>query len=140
MWEISEPYRELDFDEQVGFLRHRFCGVLQRGCNRLWEQGKKACQFVFVFEGSLPERGKSEPGELTLRIAEHMVEWMMNPPVVVLTAESASLERVAGELDRTRETLLLAHLGTLREVREIPGAWDLVRHKGAWVNKPEEPW
>ena len=25
------PYRGLDFDEQVAFLRHRFCGVLQRG-------------------------------------------------------------------------------------------------------------
>src|SRR5262249_3886796 len=44
-----EKYRGLAFDEQVAFLRHRFCGVLQRGCDRLWARDSKACQFAFVF-------------------------------------------------------------------------------------------
>src|SRR5262245_22309012 len=47
-------YQGLPFDEQVSFLRHRFCNVLQRGCDRLWPVGKKACQFAFVFDAVLP--------------------------------------------------------------------------------------
>src|SRR5436190_16393737 len=68
-----EKYRGLDFDEQLAFLRHRFCGVLQRGNDRLFARGRKARQFVFVFEGLLPE----PTGELTRGIAEHMVLWLM---------------------------------------------------------------
>src|ERR1700722_19301742 len=48
-------YREVDFEEQVSFLRHRFCGFLQRGCDRLWARMQKACKFVFVFESLLEE-------------------------------------------------------------------------------------
>ena len=29
-----EKVRTVDFDEQVAFLRHRFCGILQRGIDR----------------------------------------------------------------------------------------------------------
>src|SRR5947209_11105311 len=92
-----EKYRSLPFDEQVLFLRHRFCGVLQRGCDRLWARGNKACQFVFVFEGPLPE----PTGQLTASVAEHFVQWMLNPPVVVLVSADGfdtaapRLERVA---------------------------------------------
>lgn len=135
------PYRGIDFDEQVAFLRHRFCGVLQRGCYRLWEQQKKACQFVFVFEGLLPESNVAggpmlEHGTLTQRIAEHMVEWMMNPPIAVL-AESAPgrLDRLAGTMEAAQETLLLARLAEVEALRVEQAAWDLVRQKGTWVQK-----
>src|ERR1700682_4842124 len=50
-----EKYQTVEFDEQVAFLRHRFCGVVQRGCDRIWARDCKACQLVFVFEGLLPE-------------------------------------------------------------------------------------
>jgi len=134
------PYCALAFDEQVSFLRHRFCGVLQRGCNRLWEQQKKACQFVFLFEGLMPAAQAAEPELLTEKIADHMVEWMLNPPVAVLTcdpaAQPAGLDRMAGELDSTLEVILRGHLGALREVRQVADAWDVVRQKGAWINKP----
>src|SRR5437870_9563176 len=74
-----DKYVGLSFDEQVSFLRHRFCGVLQRGCDRLWARGNKACQFVFVFDRALPEAA----GDLTQAVADHLAEWMLNPPVVV---------------------------------------------------------
>src|SRR5438105_1397633 len=60
-------YRDLPFDEQVAFLRHRFCGVLQRGCDRLWARELKACQFVIVFAGELPD----PTGELVRSTADH---------------------------------------------------------------------
>src|SRR5437588_6763986 len=74
-----DKYLGLPFDEQVSFLRHRFCGVLQRGCDRLWPRNLKACQFVFVFDGVLP----GTTAELTTRVAEHLVGWLLNPPVAV---------------------------------------------------------
>ncbi len=133
------PYRGLDFDGQVTFLRHRFCGVLQRGCNRLWDQQKKACQFLFLFEGLMPAPEAAEPELLTEKIADHMVEWMLNPPVAVLTcvpgAGPEGLERMAGELDHSHEALLRVHFESLRQVRTIPAVWDQVRHKGAWINR-----
>src|SRR5437899_1907017 len=82
-------YRDLDFDEQVAFLRHRFCGVLQRGCDRLWARTCKACQFVFVFEGPVP----AATGELTRAIADHFVQWMLNPPVAVFVSANGFTDR-----------------------------------------------
>src|SRR5262245_20668591 len=61
-----EKYRGQDFDGQVSFLRHRFCGVLQRGCDRLWARNLKAAQFAFVFEAPLAE----PTGRLTAAVAE----------------------------------------------------------------------
>jgi hypothetical protein len=123
-----EKYRGLDFDEQVAFLRHRFCGVLQRGNDRLWARNCKACQFVFVFEGLLPE----PTGGLTQAVAEHFTQWMLNPPVVVFNRpDDARLETLAGELDPAREELLAGRLGGLCAAREDPGAWELSRKKTA---------
>jgi hypothetical protein len=126
------PYQGVSFDEQVAFLRHRFCGVLQRGCHKLWEQDKKACQFVFVFEGLLPE----PTGELTRRIAEHFTEWMLNPPVAIFASAGAltprapvNLDRLAGQIEPDREQLLRAHLDGLLAARENPGGWELAPKK-----------
>jgi hypothetical protein len=121
-----EKYRELDFDEQVGFLRHRFCGVLQRGCDRLWARDSKACQFVFVFEGLLPDA----TGRLTQAVADHFTQWMLNPPVAIFNSPAgARPDKLAGQLDPVREELLHAHLGGLLAAREDPEAWELARKK-----------
>jgi len=135
-----EPYRGLEFDEQVAFLRHRFCGTLQRGCDRLWARNHKACQFVILFERPLPEPS----GELTRAVAAHFTEWMLNPPVAVYTSsngfapcEAYHLERLAGQLDPALEKLLHARLGELLAARENPAAWELARQKGAWVVQPD---
>ncbi len=94
-------YRGLEFDEQTSFLRHRFCGALQRGCDRLWGINKKACQFVFLIDRAFPDA----PRELTDRVSDHLVQWMANPPVVFFSSSSESfaarpveITRLAGEI------------------------------------------
>jgi hypothetical protein len=127
-----ERYRGLDFDEQVAFLRHRFCGVLQRGCDRVWARGEKARQFVIVFESPLAE----PTGELTRTVAEHFALWMLNPPVAVYVStggfdggEPPPLDRLAGELEPALAAPLHACLGGLLAVREDEAAWELSRKK-----------
>src|SRR5580704_9209886 len=71
------PYVGVPLDEQVNFLRHRFAGVLQRGCDRLWGRQQKPCQIIFVADGPFIE---ADP-ELARHVAEHFVAWMSNPPV-----------------------------------------------------------
>jgi hypothetical protein len=127
-----ERYRGLDFDEQLAFLRHRFCGVVQRGCDRIWARGEKARQFVFVFDGLLAE----PTGELTRAIAEHFTLWMLNPPVAVFVSPDGfdrggtpRLENLAGDLDPPLAEVLRYRLGDLLGVREFEGAWELSRKK-----------
>jgi hypothetical protein len=122
-----DRYLGLDFDGQVSFLRHRFCGVLQRGCDRLWSRGLKARQFVFVFDQPLPEPS----GRLTAAVAEHFVEWMLSPPVVVYSGDGPRLDKVAGTIDDSLEELLRAGLGALLAARDDPGAWELAPKKPA---------
>jgi hypothetical protein len=128
-------YQGLGFDDQVSFLRHRFCGIVQRGCDRLWPVGKKARQFAFLFDGTLPET----TADLTVRVAEHFVEWMLNPPVVVFTAtgdeggpELPGFRRLAGTLDQAAEEALRAGLDPLRARVAEPGAWEVSQRKGTW--------
>jgi hypothetical protein len=117
-------YAGLPFDEQVSFLRHRFCGVLQKGCDRLWARGLKACQFVIVFDGAIPD----PTGELVRAIADHFTLWMINPPAAVLVraGEPPSLEPVAGDLDPPRAELVAAGLGAVLAARDDPAAWEVV--------------
>jgi hypothetical protein len=129
----------MSFDEQVAFLRHRFCGILQRGCDRLWARKNKACQLVFLFEQALPE----PTGELTRAVAAHLAEWMLSPPVAVFVSaggfdapEGCRLEPLAGRLDPAHEKLLYAHLAELLAARDNPDAWEMARKKGAWVVQP----
>jgi hypothetical protein len=119
-----EKYRGLDFEEQVSFLRHRFCGVLQRGCDRLWARQQKARQFAFVFDEPLPE----PTGRLTAAVAQHFLEWLLNPPAVVYTG---ALERVVGTIDPALEGQLRAGLGALWALRDDAAAWELVPGKAA---------
>jgi hypothetical protein len=122
-------YRGLDFEEQVSFLRHRFCGVLQRGCDRLWGRGQKARQFIFVFDEPLPE----PTGQLTGAIADHFLQWLLNPPVAVYTGAPGTpgLDRIAGALDAPLEDLVRAHLGELLAARGEDGAWELAPPRAA---------
>jgi hypothetical protein len=126
------PYVGIPFDEQVGFLRHRLSGVLQRGCDRLWGRQLKPCQIVFVADGPFAQ---ATP-ELTPRVAEHFVEWMTSPPVVFFlcaggfTARApVSLTPVAGELAADHHAPLQAGLTVLRRVLAQPGCWELAPPK-----------
>jgi hypothetical protein len=119
-----EKYRNLDFDEQVSFLRHRFCGVLQRGCDRLWARHEKACQFAFVFDEPLPESS----GKLTTAVAEHFAGWLLNPPVVIYLRDTG-LHQLAGTIDEPLETLLRSQLDALLAARADVAAWELVVKK-----------
>jgi hypothetical protein len=120
-------YHGLSFDDQVSFLRHRFCGILQRGCDRLWPVSRKACQFIFIFEGTLP--GTTE--ELTPRVAEHFAEWMLNPPVVVFRREGG-LARLAGAIESPLEDVLRRSLPTLGAATADEDRWELSSRKGTW--------
>ena len=129
-------YEGLEFDEQLSFLRHRLCGVVQRGCDRLWPVGKKACQFVVLFEGPLP----GAPADLIPRVADHFVEWMLNPPVAVFASEAAGpgetgaprLTRLAGTLEGPAEGALHAGLMLLFAAVADAGAWEVSHRKGTW--------
>jgi hypothetical protein len=122
-----EKYRTLEFDEQVAFLRHRFCGVLQRGLDRVWARDAKACQMVFVFEGPLPDA----TGTLTQATADHLATWLLNPPAAFYNQAGGGprLERLAGEIDPSLEALLHDQLGGLLAARDDPGAWELAPRK-----------
>ncbi len=112
--------RGLPFDDQVAFLRHRFCGVLQRGCDHLWGRDLKAGQFAIIFDGPLPDCS----GELIRATADHFVTWMLNPPVVVFFRPNAgaALELVAGCPQPADERLLCGSLVALAAVD--PAAWE----------------
>ena len=130
-----EKYRGLDFDEQVAFLRHRFCGVLQRGVDRLWGRNAKACQFAFVFEEPLPE----PTGKLTQTLAAHFAEWMLKPPVAVFAGTSTlpRLDKLAGTIDAPLEELLRRQLPAVLSACRDPNAWELARQNGVWCVRPE---
>jgi hypothetical protein len=120
------------FDEQVTFLRHRLSGVLQRGCDRLWGRQKKPCQIVFLTDGPFVEAAP----ELTNRVAEHFVEWMTSPPVVFLTSdrrftpdETGTFRTLAGGLEPSRQTALLAGLPGLFTAMADAKAWELAPPK-----------
>ena len=124
-----DDYLSLPFDEQVSFLRHRFSGSLQRGNDRLWGRHMKALQFVFVADGNFVD---ATP-ELTERLANHMVEWMVKPPVVFCIAEQGlnpncepDLKTVAGELPAEHAAALLAGLPKLFAAMSDVEPWELV--------------
>ena len=127
-----EPYLDMEFDEQASFVRHRFCGVLQQGCDRLWARSKKPVQFVFVFEEPLGHT----TGDLTLRVAEHFVQWMTNPPVVVYLSENGfepaappKLHKLAGDIPRPLADVVTASLPGLYASLNDDDAWEMARKK-----------
>lgn len=123
------PYQTLSFDEQASFLRHRFCGVLQRGCDRLWGRQKKACKFVFLTDAQFPNAAREE---LTQRVADHLVEWMAKPSVAFLNSQadfdSLPLNPVciAGQLSTEQQTALQAALPAVYQALHTPEVWEQV--------------
>jgi hypothetical protein len=133
-------YRGLSFDDQVSFLRHRFCGVVQRGCDRLWPAGRKPCQFAFLFAGPLPDAS----AELIPRLADHFAEWMLSPPAVVF-ARAAGFDGtaplapswLAGTIERPAAGALDAGLAPLLKAAADPDVWEVSQRKGTW-RPPED--
>lgn len=123
------PYLTLDFDEQASFLRHRFCGILQRGCDRLWGLKKKACKFVFLTDDQFPGAAREE---LTQRVADHLVDWMANPSVAFLNSDaefstqSLNPALIAGELSTEQQSALHSALPSLSQALHTPEAWEQV--------------
>jgi hypothetical protein len=124
-----ESYVTLPFDEQLSFLRHRFSGTLQRGADRLWARQQKAIQFVFVADACFVQ---ATP-ELTKRLAEHMVDWMVRPPVAYFLAKpgltvapTVELEPVAGALSAEHTSVLQLGLSSLIAEMQSPSRWELV--------------
>ncbi|MCP4170083.1 MAG: hypothetical protein GY758_04835 [Fuerstiella sp.] len=122
-------YRSMKFDEQASFLRHRFCGALQRGCDRLWGLQKKACQFVFLTDSVFPDA----PPELTTRIADHLAQWMTNPPVAFFSVGSASFDvrplevtRLAGQITTEFSDALELGLPLLVDAATQADQWEQV--------------
>ena len=127
-----EKYQDITFDEQITFLRHRLCGILQRGCDQIWGMDGKACQFVILFEGLLVE----STGRLTQAVGNHLTEWILNPPLAVFNLagdsramQSIRLENLAGHMDPSLEQVLRAHLGQLQDACRDLNAWELWRKK-----------
>lgn len=126
------PYVGQPIDEQVNFLRHRLAGVLQRGCDRLWGRQKKPRWIVFVADGPFT----AAPPELTARVAEHFVAWMLNPPVVFFIsansfepARQLTLTPLAGELGDADHRALETGLARLFGLLGDGSVWEYLPEK-----------
>lgn len=124
-----DQYVGLEFDEQISFLRHRLAGVLQRGCDRLYAKQMKAQQFLLVADGDFPA---ADP-RVTNALAEHFVQWMINPPVVYLrTADefdvdhAADWEVIAGELTADADESVSEAVRELAARRSRCDDWELI--------------
>lgn len=124
-----DAYQGLEMDHQVSFLRHRLAGVLQRGCDRLFSHQMKASHFVFIADGTYPHAAD----EVTERLADHFVQWMMNPPVTYLLAPDGLTESVtgmpkvvAGTLPENVAAALKEGLPKLTRAISDPDRWECV--------------
>lgn len=129
-----DPYVGVGLDEQVNFLRHRLCGVLQRGCDRLWGRQMKPRQIVFVADADFD----AARGELTQQVAEHFVVWMTKPPVVFFTSENgfppaapAQLRHIAGDMEQSDQKVLATGLPPLMAAMEDGDLWELAPTKSS---------
>jgi hypothetical protein len=129
------PCLGVSLDEQITFLRHRFSGVLQRGCDRLWGRQMKPCQIVFISDGPIAQ---AEP-DLLRNVGEHFATWMTKPPVVTFMSpgcfrspERVTLDLVAGAIDPEFRQGLEAGLPGLFAAIKQSEAWELV------VSKPDQ--
>ena len=127
----SEPgdldrYRGLSSDEQTSFLRHRFCNILQRGTDRLWGYQMKAQTFAFILDNDLPHAA----AELTVRTADHLVQWMSQPPVIFVripvTADPAPRVAIAGEVTESQLSHLTSAAASMRQLQHNSSDWETV--------------
>ncbi len=122
------PYVGVGHDEQVSFLRHRFSGALQRGCDRLWARQLKPCQIVLLADAPFAQAGP----ELFQSVGEHFVAWMAKPPVVAFLSQTgfrsgttATLDLVAGAIDPNLQQTFVAGLPQLFSAIEQREAWEI---------------
>ncbi len=122
-------YRGLEPDAQRSWLRHCIAGVLQRGCDRLFARNMKAEHFVLIADRHFPDA----PETLTEQLAEHFVQWMINPPVTYLLAPSGFVgeppvqwQLIAGELPERIGEALHKGLPDLVVELEDPSSWELI--------------
>lgn len=132
-------YRGLEPDAQLSFLRHRVAGVLQRGCDRLYPKGMKVNHFLLIADGDYPNAAEG----MTSGLANHFVEWMMNPPVTYLVhrggfthqpgaGELEDLITIAGDFPDQIALALQASWAEIIELVAQPGRWELIA-------KPPQP-
>lgn len=124
-----DQYRDLEFDSQVSFLRHRLAGALQRGCDRLYPKNLKANHFLLIADTTFPDSADG----VTQRLADHFIEWMMNPPASFYVCGSAfrdaaptQFDRLAGEDEKTVFTKLEAAWPALISSFDQPDDWELI--------------
>ncbi|TWT93886.1 hypothetical protein [Stieleria varia] len=124
--ESLAEYRNAEFDGQVSFLRHQLAGALQRGCDRLFPRDMKACHFLIVANGPFPDAD----AELSTRLAEHFVQWMISPPATYIILsdwnDDSGMNVVAGEMPESDNTLLASGLSVLVDSRRQPDDWEHV--------------
>jgi hypothetical protein len=123
-----DAYLGKSLDEQVSFLRHRFCGVLQRATDRLWGREQKPCQIVFVLDGFFPEAAT----ELTQQVAVHLADWLTRPPVAFLLHrgpiapdDDMATNRLAGDIPEAHIRTMTESLPQLVAAREDASQWEL---------------
>jgi CheY-like chemotaxis protein len=119
----------LEIDAQVSFLRHRLAGALQRGCDRLHARQLRASRFVLIADGTFPNAASG----VTQRLADHFVQWMINPPATFLlmadrfnAADNGDFNLNAGTLPQTVSTTLEETLPSIVSQLDQPEQWDLV--------------
>lgn len=124
-----DEYFGLELDAQISFLRHRLAGVLQRGFDRLYARSMKANSILLAADGAFP----TGDTELTERLANHFVQWMISPPVsYVVTTKAFQIQHegdlsvVAGELSPSVSSLFRKALPSLVSQFAEPEYWELV--------------
>lgn len=121
-------YVSRDADDQASFLRHRLCSILQRGCDRLWAQSLKAEEFVFALNDEFQQAAP----DLTRRTADHLNQWMSNPPVTFVVARPSGdqltrqFESLAGKLETTWQDAFDRSIDRLIELTQEDSAWEEV--------------
>lgn len=129
------PYVSLAFDEQLSFLRHRLCGVLQRGSDRLYQRDMKARQIVVLLSDLLEAAAPGSNG-LTPRLAEHLVEWLTSPPIAFFLIErraddQTELTPLAGTIDAEWSSALRLNLAEVLAMTKEPERWELAKWKSS---------
>ncbi|EMI17933.1 hypothetical protein RMSM_05135 [Rhodopirellula maiorica SM1] len=89
----------------------------------------KANHFVLIADGDFPEADEN----VTPRLAEHFVQWMMNPPVVYLRApqgfnvqDTADLEVIAGDFPEEIASTVQAGLSQLVALQSDADCWERI--------------
>ncbi len=122
-------YRGLEPEAQRAWLRHCIAGVLQRGCDRLFARNMRAEHFELIAARHFPDAAEG----LTEQLADHFVQWMINPPVTFLLTPPGFVDEspvqwqlVAGELPEAIDRALHRGLPELVSELEAPAAWELI--------------